>query len=207
MLKRVGAKKFIPVVHPDWILNSVKQRKLLPEHDFRVIQPTNQHQIDQFFTRKTGSTSDLDNEDSTSDSTAEDINKPKVIPRPIYSPKKTYTTPLKLSPKKEKKQNTSESKTIDAGKTNGNDNMKNSEKENFEPVLIDAAKDANNNKKEKTMKNIDIRTGKVIKTSTTSAVQVKKSSNKPPLAKLSSLSNGQFKNIPNVAKKSGPVKK
>jgi hypothetical protein len=85
--------------------------------------------------------------------------------------------------------------------------LKNTEKdkENFEPAPV---QDKNNTKKDKTLKNIDIRTGKIVKPSATSAVQMKKSSSKTPLAKLSLLANNSnFKNIPNVAKKSGPVKK
>jgi hypothetical protein len=199
MLKRVGAKKFIPVVHPDWILHSVKQRKLLPEHDYRVIQPSDQHQIDQYFTRP----SENGDDNSTSDSATDTNSKPKFIPRPIYSPKKT--SPLKRSPKKVKNQNVAETKVLENVPTHSKEELKTTEKdkENFEP-----AQDENNPKKDKTLKNIDIRTGKIVKPSATSAVQAKKSLSKTPLAKLSRLANNsKFKNIPNVAKKSGPVKK
>jgi hypothetical protein len=201
MLKRVGAKRFIPVVHPDWILHSVKQRKLLPEHDYRVIQPSDQHQIDQYFTRL----SENGDDNSTSDSATDYNSKPKFIPRPIYSPKKT--SPVKRSPKKEKIQNVAQTKVLENVPAHSKEELKNTEKdkENFEPAPV---QDKNNTKKDKTLKNIDIRTGKIVKPSATSAVQMKKSSSKTPLAKLSLLANNSnFKNIPNVAKKSGPVKK
>lgn len=207
MLKRTSAKRFIPVVHPDWILHSVKQRKLLPEHDYRVIQPTQQHQIDQYFKRPGDIDHDDEDEDSTSDSIAENSEKLKIIPRQIYSPKKAYnTSPLKRSPKKEKIQHVAE--TVPKNSKEEPKNVTAAKgKENLEPAPVEGAN--NNTKKDKALKNIDIRTGKVVKPSEMSGGQIaKKMASKSPLAKLSLLANNnQFKNIPNVAKKSGPVKK
>jgi len=79
-------------------------------------------------------------------------------------------------------------------------------KENFQPIEQQELNKKTNGQhsKDKVLKNIDIRTGKVIKTSS-SAHQ--KRTKKAPLFKWSLLANEKFKHIPNVAKKSGPVKK
>lgn len=56
LLNRAGSK-IIPVVHPDWILDSIKAKKLLPDAKYRILKDNTTHNMGEYFSSNNSSSS------------------------------------------------------------------------------------------------------------------------------------------------------